>query len=104
MKLTVMERLTCLGILPDAGNFVTMRMREELILKLGLTAEEMTEYDVTQLEDGRVQWKQDVPQDKEIDMKPSEIVEIKKNLEKMDKDEKLTPQHISLYEKFVEGG
>ena len=104
MKLTVMERLMCLGILPEAGNFVTMRMRQELILKLGLTTEEITEYDVKQLEGGSVQWRQDLPQEKEIDVKPTEIVEIKKNLEKMDKDEKLTPQHISLYEKFVEGG
>jgi len=104
MKLTVLERFMVLGILPDAGSIVTMKLRQGLIDKVGLGPEEMEKYGVKKTGSDGVEWKQDVPQEKEIDLKPTEIVAIKENLEKMDKDEKLTPSHISLYEKFVEGG
>ena len=102
MQLTVIERLVALGLLPAEGNIVKMRLRLKLIEKLGLTSEEISEYDLKPGDvEGTVQWRQDLPQEKEIDLKGPEIAAISENLEKLDKDEKLTPQHLSLYDKFV---
>ena len=129
MELTVLERFTALNLLPEEGNIVKIRMRMKLIEKIGLSAEELTEYDVKpgptegtvqwrqdipqekeideyDLKPGEVentvQWKMDIPQEKDIDLKGPEIAAIAENLVKLNKDEKLTPQHLTLYEKFVD--
>jgi len=102
MELTVLERFMCLNLLPEEGNIVKMRMRIKLIEKIGLTAEEIEEYDLKPGEvESTVQWRQDIPQEKDIDLKGPEIAAIAENLKKLDTDEKLTPNHLSLYDKFV---
>ena len=81
MKLEVLERLTCLNLLPEEGNIVKMRMRIKLIEKLGLTSEEIEEYDLKPGDkEGTVQWRTDLPQEKEIDLKGPEIAAISENL------------------------
>ena len=103
MKLTVLERLTALNLLPEEGNIVKIRMRMKLIEKVGLSAEELEEYELKPGEvENTVQWKMDIPQEKDIDLKGPEIAAIAENLVKLNKDEKLTPQHLTLYEKFVD--
>jgi len=79
-----------------------MRMRIKLIEKLGLTAEEYEEYEVHPGETaGTLQWNEKGAEEIEIDLKGPEIAAIAKNLKKLDKDEKLNPMQISLYDKFV---
>ena len=103
MKLTVLERFTALNLLPEEGNIVKIRMRMKLIEKVGLSAEELEEYKVVPGPvEGTVQWDQEMPQEKEVDLKGPEIAAIAENLVKLNKDEKLTPNHLTLYEKFVD--
>jgi len=100
MKLTIMERLTALALLPDKGNLAQMRLTQDLTGKLGLSADEWTEYGVTQ-EGDQVRWRMDIPQEKEIDLRPAEIVLLSDALKAADKEKQLTAQHISLYDKIV---
>ena len=102
MKLTVLERLMAMGSLPAEGNIVTMRLRQTLIGKLGFAPEEFEKYGIKTDADGMTVWNPDVPQEKEVDLKIAEINVIRDNLEKLDKETKLTPNHLSLYDKFME--
>ena len=102
MQLTILERLMALGSLPAEGNIVTMRLRQTLIEKLGFTPEEFKKYGIKTDADGMTVWNPDVPQEKEVDLKIAEINVIRDNLEKLDKDNKITPNHLSLYDKFME--
>ena len=102
MKLTILERLMCLGLLPEEGNISTMRMRNALIMKVGLSAEEIEEYQVTGLDTGAVKWVVDAPP-KEVELKLPEINLIRAKLESLEKEEKITPNHVALYGKFVDG-
>jgi len=102
MKLTILERFIAMGLLPAEGNMATMRIRQTLIGKLGFTPEEYEKYGVKTDEAGMTTWNPDVPQEKEVDLKIAEINVIRDNLEKLDKDNKITPNHLSLYDKFME--
>ena len=101
MTLTIMERMLALGVLPEKGNLAQMRMHNGLIAKIGLSPEEISEYEVTQ-EGDQMKWRQDIPQEKEIELKPAEIVFIADALKKKDKDGELVPQHMTLYDKMVQ--
>jgi len=101
MKLTILERLMALSVLPNKGNLAAMRMYNGLVDKLGLSPEEISEYEVTQ-EGDQVKWRMDLPQEKEIELKPAEIVFIANALKEKDKKSELVPQHMTLYDKFVQ--
>lgn len=105
MELTIMERLVALGtdLLPKEGDIVLMRSRQQLIEKLGLTDEEVEEYDIRQLEDGRIEWKFGADSvSKEIDLKIGEMNVLREALERLNSEKKLKPEQVSLYDKFVE--
>ena len=101
MELTIIERFMALNILPEEGNVIKMRMRLKLIEKLGLTNDEMEKFEVKQLDDGNVKWRNDLPQETEVDLKGPEIAAIGENLKKLSEDDKLKPEQLSLYDKIV---
>lgn len=101
MKLMILERIISMGLLPAEGDILTLRIRAKMIEKIGLSAEELKEYEVVQ-ENGSVRWRNDLPQEKEIDLDPAEISLIKDALKKKNDEKKLTPEQMSLYEKIVE--
>ena len=101
MILTIMERMLALGVLPEKGNLAQMRMHNGLIDKIGLSPEEITKYSVKQ-EGDQMKWDQDIPQEKEIELKPAEIVFISDALKEKDKAGELVPQHMTLYDKIVQ--
>lgn len=111
MKLNVLERLVTLNpqrpILPEEGRIDMLRIRANLIEKIGLTAEEWLKYKVRPSDDGEgLVWDQDLPQDFEIALTPAEIVLMGESLKKLEAAEppKLRAEHVSLYNKFVENG
>ncbi len=102
MKLTVGERLILLQILPKEGNFITLRVLQELKSILGLTEKEIEKFG--EKTDGRVSLKKDALK-KVVDISIGEtakgiVVEL---LKKMDTEKKLHENYFTLYEKFVEG-
>ena len=102
MELTVLERLVALGLLPPEGNVATLRLIRNLVEKVGLTAEEYEFYKVEE-KDGNLLWDlQAEPQSNEFELKLVELNILREALEKLNSEEKLTSNHLSLYEKIVE--
>ena len=109
MKLSFLERLVCCNpthpILPAAGYSPMLRIRLQLIEKIGLTAEEWKKYEVTPTLDGAsLDWRQDLPQNFEIELTPAEIVLLTESLDRLEKTGDLRAEQLSLYDKFVENG
>ena len=106
VKLGLFERLVCMALLPAEGNFATLKIVRELQMELAPTEEE---YKLAGLKDdlltgginAELGW--DKVEDKEIVFGDIAKAIIVSALEKLDKEEKLTQQHFSLYEKFVIG-
>ena len=108
VKLNVSERITAMGILPQEGNFVELRLIRELNGKLGLSAEEtdlLAKDAEFKAENGKVTWnpEKEFPP-KELDLRDSEAGLLKIALKRLDDEKKLKQQHFSLYSKFIEGG
>ena len=100
MKLSVIERLTLLGILPEQGNLMTIKIVSSLREELSFDEDEHAELQFKSSEDGkRLQWNMPHPEkDVEMGLKATSIVyEV---IRKMDDKEELTAQHLSLCEKF----
>lgn len=103
MVLTVLERLLILDFLEKQGDIVFLRLRNQLIEKVGLSEEDHTKYKIIQ-EGPKITWDQNVPQEAKIELSEVECGMIKNSLVSLNNARKLTPDHISLYEKFVENG
>ena len=101
MKLTVFERMMLLPILPKESNFVTLRIIRTLTESVGLNEKEFKEFGVVQ-EGDQIKWNPKGNEEREIEIGEKATDIIIEALKKLDKDDKLTGQHISLYEKFVE--
>lgn len=99
--LSVFERLILLSLLPKEGNFLTLKIVRQMRENLSFSEEEHRELELTQEADG-VRWntEADLPKEIEIGEKATDIVV--GVLKKLDDENKLTEQHFSLYEKFIE--
>jgi hypothetical protein len=99
-KLNCGERLIILNVMPKEGNFITLRMIRNLVQKLGLTAEEIVNFQVEEAPGGQVRWGPMGAIEKEFEFAQAEVDLIKKQLKKMDDDGKLTNDTFTVYEKF----
>lgn len=120
MKLSVIERLVALPILPENGDFVTLGVIRKAQEMLSFTEEEMAKYKFKNIE-GRdekgnptqqTQWDNKAEQITDIRLGNKAISIIGEKLEEMAKNAKekkdpkqfpvLALKHYTLYEKFVE--
>lgn len=105
MKLSVLERLLALGILPEEGDFVTLKVIRRGKMELSFSDEELKKYKFENVPspDGKSQntkWNSSVEQEAEIKLGSKVISLIAEGLEKLNKDKKLKEEHYTLYEKF----
>ena len=100
MKLDVRERFVLMGMLPQAGSFVTLKTIRDLQDNLSFTEEEHKLYKFVESEE-RVTWDEKPEQSKEIEIGEKATDIIVEALEKLDKSKTLTQDHFSIYEKFV---
>ena len=98
MKLSVLERIQLLGILPKEGDFSTLKIVRGLQNDLGFSEEELKETELV-LKDNHYGWKKEVEKDVQIGDKGTDI--IKDSLKKLSEQKKLSIQMMDLYEKFV---
>ena len=104
MKLNIEERLMLLGVLPQEGNFVTLKIVRKLKEELSFSEEELAKYKIVQdPKNNQVKWnaEADSKDQKDIKMGGEATALIVKSLKDLDKDNKLVPQQLSLYEKFM---
>lgn len=94
----VRERLVLLGALPAEGNLATIRVIGDLRMALSFSEAEHEDLQITQV-DGQIQWNPDAPARAiEIGAKGQEIV--RDALSKLDKDKKLTADHLDICDLF----
>jgi hypothetical protein len=102
MELNVDERLLLTMILPREGDITTIKIVRELREALSFSEEEHALFEISyNKEQSRVEWNKGkaVPVDIPLGAKAMSVVV--EALEKLDKDKKLSEQHISLYDKFM---
>jgi len=99
VKLTVLERLLLLGLLPKRGNLTTLKIVRDLENELSFSEEEHARLQFNSTDDS-VKWQVGAEQDKEIEFGPKAQTMVRDVLAELDKQETLTMQHLSLCEKF----
>ncbi len=105
MKLTVLERINLLGILPRESNYVTFRILNDLKKELSFSEKEIKDFKIIQKykEDGtgaQVFWDSKKEKEKEIVIGPQALIIINTALQKVDKDGKVNDENITLFDKF----
>ena len=104
MKLNVMERILLGGIMSTyQGTFMNLKLVREGREVLSFNEEENNELKFEQIE-GCVNWDYEAAvkyQAVEINLGENVTSIIKKLLEDLNEQEKLTEQHFSIYEKFI---
>ncbi len=104
MNLTVKERMAILNLLGPEGDLIYLRAKREMVKKVGLSAEEIMEFKVT---DNEGMMTLENPKDweisKDINLSGGESAIIVKALtDKLEETKKLHETELPLYEKFVE--
>jgi hypothetical protein len=101
MLLSVVERLTLLGILPEQGNLTTIKIVARLREELSFDEQEHARLNFRPSDDGqRVQWDITGSMEKDIEIGPKALGVVYDALKALDDKEALTAQHLSLCEKF----
>lgn len=104
MKLSVSERLTLLGLLPDESNFAGVKEIYRLRQLLGLTDEEAKELEVSPgAVSGTIQWNPDKALGLIVDIPMGEWITevIRGELRSLNEKSILKVEFMSLYEKFI---
>ena len=99
-KLDVLERLMLLQVLPKEGNYSNLKQLRVLREALAFTEQESKALAFRE-KAGLLRWNPNAVPDKDFFF--GEIIEglIKKALKELNRMEKLSQDHFSLYEKFV---
>ena len=102
MLLTIKHRLLLMNILPDNGNYDTLKIVRKQQELLGISEEEHKRLKVRR-EGDLIQW--DESQDEPVEIKIGEVAGhiIKRELTRLDSDGLLQMEFLPLYEHFVEG-
>jgi len=102
MELNILERVMLLGTLPKEGNFLELKIVRDLQSELSFSEEEIKEHKMSSDEKG-VHWVANIEKElKEFKFGDKAKELISNKLKELDKDKKLTQQHFSLCEKFIE--
>lgn len=104
MELTLLDRLTLLGMLPPEGDLRTMKVVHELRQDLAPTADEIEQWEVKDVEvaEGKhsVAWNDEKAEAIDIDVAGVKTQIIVEALRKLDAEKKVGPQHLPLCDKF----
>ena len=95
-----MERFNILGVLPKESNFATLQIVRDLQKDLSLTEKEHKEFDFKH-EENQFKWNEKGSEEREIKIGEKATDIIVEALKELDKSKKITPQILSVYEKFM---
>lgn len=101
MLLKISERVALLTMLPDKGNFVTLKIVADLKTKLGFSNDEIERCKIKQTPQN-ISW--DGNEEKEIEILPTQMIVCCDALKELDQSSTLTPLHVGVYEKFMGNG
>jgi len=101
MKLSVGDRLILLGIIPQQGDFTTLKIVRDMRDELSFSEEEHKKLKFRQ-EENMTYWEEGL-EDKEINFGEKATDIITDAFKKLNDQKKLRIEHMELYEKFVGG-
>jgi len=101
VKLNSLERLMMGSLLPKESSFANYKIFNDLKIELSFTEEEKAAINMKFAENGGVIADWSAVKEKEITFGATTEKIVIEALIELDKQEKLLPEHISLYEKFV---
>jgi len=106
VKLTVKQRINLQSILPQQGDFLTVKMIRVLREELSFTQKEHELLKFVQHPNGSVEWNNIVAEKcvKEIEIPETIVSVIKETLEKLNAQKKITEAHLDFYEMFMDLG
>jgi hypothetical protein len=106
MKLSVHERLMLGNILPQEGDFVTLKVLRNLRMDLSFSDTEIKKWSI-QSSNGQVNWRlfndknKPIDQEAEIEIGHKQKDIIVNALSKLNEQKKLREEHLTLYERFI---
>jgi len=104
MELTVLERLVLQGLLPKEGNYATLKLLRKA--REALSFDDLENKRLMFIQDGeQIRWDEEESKKivKDIEIGEMMTIEVNKALKKLNEEGKLRDEHITLYEKFIEG-
>jgi len=104
MKLSIVERLILLGVLPKEGTYITLKLVRELREDLSFNEKEHKLLNFANNEKGQMTWAvegQNKVGNKDVKIGDKALSLVKDIFIEMDKKEKITDELFTLYEKFV---
>lgn len=102
VKLNVLERVLLMNMLPQKGNLVTCRAVNNTAKIIMLTPEEELKFELKK-EGGMTTWNEAGKKEVEFDIPPSSIKVVRDILLKLDENEDLPANSVTLCEKFLPG-
>jgi hypothetical protein len=102
VKLNILERVVLMTLFPQKGDIRTCRAVSNTAKIIMITPEEEQEVELKR-EDGRTTWNDKGKEEKEFSIPSSSIAVIRDILDKLDEDQNLPVNAISLCEKFLPG-
>jgi hypothetical protein len=102
VKLNVSERIRLLGILPEKGNILTLKIVQSLHADLSFSEKELKDWQITTAAN-MIKWSEKKAKEKEVDTGDAAKGVIVEKLKALDEKSELTAADISLWDKFVGG-
>lgn len=100
-KLSVLERLSLLNILPEEGSYLDMKILRKFRESLSFTEEEQKLLKFRSTGDGKTKWSDENDPNKVIHFGQRMETIIRESLVALETSQKLRDEHLSVYEKFV---
>ena len=100
MELSVLDRIALLSLLPEQGDYTTIRIVHDLKQDLSFTEAEHLALNLQVTSEGGMRWDGNV--EREYDFGSRTLALIVDVLEKADKSRKLSDDHLRVYELFME--
>lgn len=100
MTLTIKERLILLNALPREGDITSLRIVRQLRESLSFSEGDHERLGIKIGEGGQISWRDDIPQESEVEVgrKAADLIET--TLRDLDKQKKLTEDYLTLWDKF----
>lgn len=102
--LTVRQRVDLNGVLPREANFTAIKMIREVREALSFSDSDHKKIDLKYHANGSIRWSQlkaKLLKKKKVEIAPTICELIKESLKELDKQNKLTEDHIELFDMFV---
>lgn len=98
MKLGILDRIMILNVLPKETDFISQKIIMDLKSAIGFSQHELDESNIKVLENGNISWDKNIEKEIKVTKRAAEI--IINGLKELDKNKKVIPELISVFEKF----